>query len=219
LAADYPPEWEPFDSRPSLRGKPDVVAFCCAVPAGIVLAANAATPTGMACSLVFTAGLSLMLLTSGIYHTINWGPERFAFWSRCDYASIYVMIGASYVPFCVCTDFPYGKELLAFVWTGVLLGVVLTLFRPSSSRALRAGLYVLLGVALLPAIPSYYRSVSHTIFALTSLGGVLYITGACCYVAHWPNPVPKHYGHHEVFHLFVFLAAAAHYAAIWVLVT
>ncbi|MBL4845761.1 MAG: hemolysin III family protein [Planctomycetes bacterium] len=217
---EYPPEWDPWDERPSLRGKPDVVAFCCAVPAGIVLAANAATSLGVFASLVFAFGLSLMLGMSGLYHTINWGPERFIFLSRCDYASIYVMIGASYTPFCLCTPgFTYGKELLGAVWIGVVLGVVLTMFRPSSSRALRAALYVLLGVALLPTIPSYYQAVSREVFAMTAGGGVLYIVGACCYVAHWPNPVPKHYGHHEVFHMFVFMAAALHYAAIWTIVT
>lgn len=208
-----------METRPSLRGIPDVIAFCVAVPAGIVLAANAETNIGMISSIVFACGLALMLGMSGLYHTINWGPERFAFLSRCDYASIYLMVGGSYAPFCLCTDLAYGKELLVMVWAGVILGVLLTMFRPHSSRALRAGLYVVLGLGLLPNITNYYAAVSHEVFGLTFAGGASYIIGACVYVAGWPNPIPKHYGHHEVFHAFVFMGAISHYIAIWSLVT
>lgn len=215
----YPPEWDPPENRPSLRGIPDVIAFCVAVPAGIVLALNAETQLGVICSIVFSFGLALMLGMSGIYHTINWGPERFAFFSRCDYSSIYVMVGGSYTPFCLCTEFPYRLEVLGMVWAGVILGVLLTMFRPHSSRALRAGLYVVLGLALLPNVANYWNAVPREIFYLTFAGGAFYITGAVVYVLKWPNPIPKHYGHHEVFHLFVFFGAIAHYAAIWKIVT
>ena len=49
---------------------------------------------------------------------------------------------------------------------------------------------------------------------LVAVGGLLYTAGAVVYATQRPNPNPRVFGYHEVFHLFVILAAAAHFAAI-----
>ena len=107
---------------------------------------------------------------------------------------------------------------LSTLHPGSLLGAGYNLFRKTVSRTIRAVLYVFLGVAMVPNTLNLYAVLPGDVFLISLLGGALYILGAVVYILRWPNPVPRHYGHHEVFHLFVFAGAACHYAAIWQIV-
>ena len=50
--------------------------------------------------------------------------------------------------------------------------------------------------------------------ALIAAGGVLYTVGAVVYALQRPDPRPAVFGYHEIFHVLVVAAAAAHFAAI-----
>jgi hemolysin III len=54
---------------------------------------------------------------------------------------------------------------------------------------------------------------------LLAAGGLLYSGGAIVYATRRPDPWPRTFGFHEVFHALVIAAAAVHYVAIvgWVL--
>ena len=45
-------------------------------------------------------------------------------------------------------------------------------------------------------------------------GGALYVTGAVVYATGRPDPSPTVFGYHEIFHVLVIAAAAAHFAAV-----
>jgi hemolysin III len=45
-------------------------------------------------------------------------------------------------------------------------------------------------------------------------GGLLYTAGAIVYASERPNPAPRVFGYHEVFHALAIAAAALHYAVI-----
>ena len=49
---------------------------------------------------------------------------------------------------------------------------------------------------------------------LIIVGGVLYSVGALVYGLKRPNPSPKWFGFHEVFHSFTIAAFIAHYVAV-----
>ena len=51
-------------------------------------------------------------------------------------------------------------------------------------------------------------------FVLIVIGGGLYSIGAVFYALHRPNPWPRWFGYHEIFHLFVIGGVAVHYVAI-----
>jgi hemolysin III len=42
-------------------------------------------------------------------------------------------------------------------------------------------------------------------------GGLLYTTGAVIYATRRPNPFPRVFGFHEIFHLFVLGGSTAHF--------
>jgi len=49
---------------------------------------------------------------------------------------------------------------------------------------------------------------------LVAAGGLLYTAGAVVYATQRPDPAPRVFGYHEVFHALVIAAAAAHFSAI-----
>ena len=48
-----------------------------------------------------------------------------------------------------------------------------------------------------------------------SIGGALYVLGGVVYGFQKPNPWPKWFGFHEVFHSLTILAFASHFAGVW----
>ena len=50
-------------------------------------------------------------------------------------------------------------------------------------------------------------------------GGLLYTIGSATLGFRWPNPWPRHFGYHEVFHTLVVLAALCHWTALYLLIT
>ena len=56
-------------------------------------------------------------------------------------------------------------------------------------------------------------------FVLFVVGGLLYTVGAVVYASRRPNPWPRIFGFHEVFHALVIAAAVVHFVAMagWVI--
>jgi hemolysin III len=86
-------------------------------------------------------------------------------------------------------------------------------------RALLSACYLGMGWISLLLLPKLYSNVPPTVFGLLIAGGVLYTLGAVVYVAQRPDPLPRIFGFHEVFHAFVIAAAICHYAAVYPLIT
>jgi len=68
-----------------------------------------------------------------------------------------------------------------------------------------------LGAAVVVALPSLIGWLG---VAGLATGGLLYVIGAIVYASGRPNPWPKVFGYHEVFHALVLAAAALQYAVI-----
>ena len=64
----------------------------------------------------------------------------------------------------------------------------------------------------------YYQQLGVAVSLLMLLGGLVYSLGAVIYAKQWPNPSPRWFGFHEVFHAATIVAALLHHVAIWVLV-
>ncbi len=54
-------------------------------------------------------------------------------------------------------------------------------------------------------------------FYLIIAGGLLYTAGAIVYARKRPDPSPRWFGFHEIFHSFTIAAFVAHYTAISIL--
>lgn len=203
--------------RPRLRGVFDIYAVTLAVPAVATLVVNARPGAATLAALVYGASLVILLIGSAVYHLPRW-PVRTALWLRkIDHANIYLLIAGTSTPLALAVSPGPGEWLLPAMWLTAGFGVAKTLLWPRAPRKLNAALYVLMGTLTFPCAPALRGAV--TDFHLLALGGLLYMIGAAVYALRWPNPAPLVFGYHEIFHIFVFSAAAAHFLAIWSIVT
>jgi len=100
------------------------------------------------------------------------------------------------------------------VWAAALAGIGVVLLWKTVPKPLRAGLYVLLGWFILPVIPALHAAVGTRALALLVVGGAFYTVGAVIYGARRPDPFPRVFGFHEIFHLLVVAAAVCHYLVV-----
>jgi hemolysin III len=206
---------------PRLRGVTHAYAFWCALVAAIALIA--VTPGGMprAAAAVYGAGLCALFGGSGLYHRWRWHPRWRPILRRIDHSTIYVFIAACYTPVGLLVLEGATKwVVLIIVWVGAALGVALSVAWISAPRGVCSACYVALGWAALICLPQLVTSLPAAPLILMGVGGLLYTVGAVIYALGRPNPWPRTFGFHEIFHVFVILAAVAHFVAMagWIVV-
>jgi hemolysin III len=210
----------PAEIVPRLRGVSHAAAFLAALGAATVLIVSAPGGRAVVALAIYGAGLVGLFGGSALYH--RWpGPVRFKpLLRRIDHATIFVFIAASYTPVAlILLHGAVGWVLLIGAWAGAVAGVVFSLGWIDAPRPVVAGSYVALGWLALVAAPQLVAALGLAAVALFAGGGLLYSAGAIVYARQRPNPWPRTFGYHEVFHVLVIAAAAAHYVAMlgWVL--
>jgi hemolysin III len=206
-------------SRPRLRGWLHAYAFFVAAVCAIVLCSLAAAYDGrkalFAC-VVYAVTACALFGVSGLYHVWVWTPRAYAVMKRFDHAMIFIFIAGSYTPFCLLLLPPAtARLLLAVVWTGALAGAALQVAWPRAPRWLEVPLYVALGWTAIVVAPDIVQRAGGTTLTLIAVGGVIYTLGAVCYAVKWPNPWPRTFAYHEVFHAATIVAAICHHVAVY----
>jgi len=204
--------------KPRLRGVLHLIAAIAFVPAVVVLVLHARSGAGLGAA-VFGGSLVALLTASAVYHTPHWTPHIRGLLRRLDHAMIYVLIAGTYTPLCVQLGGSAATVMLPVVWAAALVGVVKSLVWPQSVRWLTAVLYVVLGWAAVPYGAAMYTVLGLTVLTLIGAGGLMYTVGAVVYARKSPNPAPRTFGYHEIFHALVIAAAVCHYAAVWMTVS
>jgi hemolysin III len=199
--------------KPHLRGWLHAGMVPLAVVAGIVLIALAPTTESRIAAAVFSVTAWLLFGTSAVYHRGNWSPRVAGVLKRMDHSNIFLIIAGTYTPFALLLPAGQARTMLLIVWIGAVAGVLFRVFWVGAPRWLYTPVYVALGwVAVF-----YLRPLLHfggpTIVALIATGGLLYTAGALVYGIKRPNPSPRWFGFHEIFHSLTVAAFIAHYIA------
>jgi hemolysin III len=210
------------DLTPRLRGWLHTYAAAISIASGAVLVAVAAVTHGSRAGVttaIYAATVTLLFGTSALYHRISWGPRGHAVMRRLDHSMIFVFIAGTYTPIAALT-LPHTAAIvvLVVVWSGAAFGVALQTVWPTAPRWLSVPCYIALGWVAVFVFPDLLHRAGVAALTLLLVGGVCYTLGAIAYALKRPNPVPGVFGYHEVFHLFTVVAAACHYAAIWLAV-
>lgn len=207
------PDPDPVDvqavlrDRPLLRGVSHQLSFFLALPLLYWLVRSAPDAASAAYSAVYSATLLLLLGTSASYHRITWSPAARARMKRLDHSAIFLLIAGTYTPICMLgVGGTRGTVLCAVIWAGAVLGIAQTLFWPSAPRWLHVSSYVAIGWAGAFGLPGELRSLGPTGVLYHVAGGVLYTLGAVTYGRKRPDPWPRVFGYHEIFHLLVLFA-------------
>jgi len=128
---------------------------------------------------------------------------------------IFVLIAGTYTPFAVLVlDGTLSDLVLIGVWSGAVAGIVFTLVWADAPKWLTAASYVALGWFSVISMPQIVSHAGAGAFALLAVGGVAYTAGAVVYARRRPDPRPATFGYHEIFHVLVVIAAAAHFTAV-----
>jgi hemolysin III len=207
-------------AQPRLRGVSHAYAFWAALAAAIGLIVFAQTPSARVAATVYGAGLCALFAGSGLYHRWPWHPRWRPLLQRIDHSTIFVFIAASYTPIALLAlHGPLSIVVLVLVWAGALAGVIFSVAWITAPRVLVAGSYLALGWVALIALPQLITGLPVIPLVLLALGGVLYSIGAAIYAKKRPDPWPRVFGFHELFHAFVIAAAVVHAIAIagWVI--
>lgn len=207
-------------AKPLLRGIPDVVATLAALPAAWLLLRAARPGVAWLGALIYGICMVLLFAISATYHAFMWPPRVRGILRRFDHAMVYMLIAGSYTPLCLAGLGPtMGLRLLALVWSVAALGVAKSFLWPAAPRSLNTLLYIGLGWLVVIALPAAQGALGSLGIGLLLGGGIVYTLGALIYWQRWPNPSPRLFGYHEVFHLFVMAAGGCHYATMWRLLT
>ena len=174
----------------------------------MIMAVGALPALSVASLGIYCAAMTAVFGLSAAYHMVNWAPAK-AVLRRLDRAAIYVAIAATYTPFALAKmGGVAGYGLLAVVWSVAVIGVIIKLYFPAHLTKTSYALYLVQGWAIVPALGPFTAAVSTDVLVLLGLGGVLFTVGVVFHL--WRSL--KY--HNAVWHGFVLVASACHYAAV-----
>lgn len=214
--SDTQRDLETADGRPALRGwlhlGAGFVAAVSIAPLAVVL-----SPTGgmRLAAAVYAIAVVALFLVSGTYHRVFY-DTRFAPWARrADHSMIFVFIAATYTPLAVgVLEYRSAAILLAIAWGGAAAGIILRMAWMRAPRLVVTVPYLVVGWAALPFVGRFVHGLGPIGFGLLAAGGALYTVGAVIYGTRRPDPSPRWFGYHEVFHTLVIVAVICHYLSI-----
>jgi hemolysin III len=201
--------------KPLYRGILHKYAFFASIPCALFLCLFSPSPIVFWPMLIY--GISLMGLfgVSALYHRRNWSPKNAKKMGKIDRTMIYFFIAGNYTPFGVLAmDGVLPDVLLITLWTAVLFGAIINFFWYAAPNWIHSILYLVVSWVCVLAVPQLRDNLGYTCLIWMLSGGILHSIGAIIYAMRSPNPFPKRFGFHEIFHCFVTLAIAIHYGVV-----
>jgi hemolysin III len=197
--------------KPKLRGWLHAGTFPLSIAFGIVMVTLAPGGRARAAIAVFSVSAALLFGVSALYHRGHWSPRVQGVLKRLDHANIFLIIAGSYTPFAVLLLSPGpARTLLWIVWSGAIAGVAFRVLWVGAPRWLYVPVYVALGWVAVAYLPELLHGGGPAVLTLVVLGGIFYTLGGVVYGIKRPNPSPRWFGFHEVFHALTVIAFALH---------
>jgi hemolysin III len=205
----------PEPVKPRLRGVSHQYAFFVSVACGVGLILAASGGRARVAAIIYAVAVSALLGTSALYHRVTWRPRARRWMRRLDHSMIFVLIAGTYTPVALLAlRGSLATTILIVLWAGALGGVVFKLVWLDAPKWLFALVYVVLGLVTAAVFGELPAAIGWLGVAGLATGGLLYVIGAVIYASGRPNPWPRVFGYHEIFHALVITAAALHYAVI-----
>jgi hemolysin III len=165
---------------------------------------------------VFGACLVGLYTVSSVYHVPTW-PARVRYvLSRFDVAMIQLFIAATFTPVAFFTlQGSWRTWSLVVAWAIALTGAAVSISPLRAPRWLSTAGFIAFGWLGVVPMTRIIQALPWEGVGLIALGGLLYTLGAIVYALRRPDPFPRWFGYHEIFHLLVVAASICHYLAIW----
>lgn len=201
--------------KPKLRGWIHAGMFPFVLAAVIVLVALSPTTPAKESTAVFALTSVLLFGMSTVYHRGTWSPRVTGVLRRVDHSNIFLIIAGTFTPLAVILLSPETAQVaLWIVWVGALFGLTGRVIWLGAPRWVYTPIYVALGCVNLVFLSRFAASGGAVIVWLIIAGGVAYILGAVVYAMKRPNPSPRWFGFHEVFHALTVVGFTCNYIAV-----
>jgi hemolysin III len=195
--------------RPALRGWLHVVAFVGWLIGGPFLIAAGPDAWSKVALSIYVVGMLAMFGISAAFHRIRWSAKAWRRMRRADHSAIFVGIAGTSTAVGGLALTGWARVLLlTLVWVGAAAGIALRQIWLDAPQWVVAIPYVVVGWCPLVVAPQLVRSLGWGGFWLMLAGGLAYTAGALFYARKWPNPWPRVFGFHEVFHACTLVGAA-----------
>jgi hemolysin III len=206
-------------AKPRLRGWLHTGALPVALVAGFALVALGPTVQARLASAIYAITSALLFGISATYHRGTLGPRLAEVLRRFDHANIYLIIAGTYTPFALLAlDGAARVAVLSVCWGGAVAGVLFRVFWMGAPRWLYTVLYLALGWTAIFVMPQLLEGAGVAAVVLVAVGGAFYTAGAIVYGLRRPDPAPRWFGFHEVFHALTVAAYLVQYIAVSIVV-
>jgi hemolysin III len=173
------------------------------------------TPAKVVSLIIYGASLIFLFSASATYHMVRAKDKALEIFRKIDHAAIFCLIAGTYTPFCINAFTGFWKwGLLITIWSLAIIGISVKIFIIRVPRWLNAGIYLAMSWLVVGASGQLLAALPAWVLTWLIIGGVIYTLGAIVYITKIFNFKPGVFGFHEVWHIFVLLAAAAHFVAV-----
>lgn len=163
---------------------------------------------------VFIHLMSQMLQfgVSATYHIPNWSPKVKKFWRFFDHGCIPILVSGTHTSI-ILNNINHNQNngfyshfsFIKLTWFVSLVLIARLILYRKLHDIFDLCCHILHGMAVLPYI-SLLSHLSYFDLILIFFGGFFYITGGVIYGMEKPNPIPRIFGFHEIFHVFTVIA-------------
>src|SRR5690606_14302476 len=134
-----------------------------------------------------------------------------------DHSMIYVLIAGTWVPLCILVlPTSWGVPSMIAIGLAAVAGIVLKLFGVNRFPRASNTIYGVMGGASLFVLPELVEHLDSLALGLLALGGAVYTAGALVLMRKHPDPRPRTFGYHEIFHACTVAAFACHFTMVWI---
>ncbi len=163
---------------------------------------------------IFMISMILLYAASTVYHTLDISPTINKLLRKLDHMMIFILIAGTYTPVCmIVLGDETGWKLLALVWGIAIAGILIKGFWITCPKWFSSLLYIAMGWVCVLAFTRLLQALPRAGFGWLLAGGLIYTAGGVIYALKLPifNSKHKHFGSHEIFHLFVMGGSMCHY--------
>jgi hemolysin III len=201
--------------KPRLRGWLHAAMVPLVVVGGIVLVFIAQTPRARFACAIFAVSAFLLFGVSALYHRFRWSARGSGVLRRLDHANIFLIIAGTYTPTTYLLLRGRQQEvLLTLIWSGAAAGIAFRVLWLGAPRWVYTPVYIALGWAAVFYLPAFHRTGGSAVVTLIIIGGLFYTLGGIVYATKRPDPSPRWFGFHEIFHALTIAAFLSHYLAV-----
>ncbi|MCI1637316.1 MAG: hemolysin III family protein [Bifidobacterium crudilactis] len=206
--------------KPLLRGWIHAITTPLALASGIVLICLSPTASLKWACAVFMACSLILFGNSALYHLGDWSPKTTDLLRRIDHVNIFLLIAGTYTPAAFALSLAWQRVIIIGLWSCTAVAMLVHVIWISAPRWLYTVVYIIFGVSGVGFLGLFWQSPSAgpAVVWLIVAGGICYIAGAVVYALRWPNPWPKVFGFHEIFHCGTVAGYACHVVAIFLVV-